>query len=150
MTLTLAQSYHRTQDLSGLLKAAASALADCEDDAAAKAHIASIAAEAVEKAKANLAALEQERDDLAEHIATLVKQIGVAPIADETPRADDYWPEAQQEVDALHAAHAAKPIDLAAHGLLEPEFANAFDRFGSYPNGDDSKLNAAFQDAVTP
>lgn len=78
MNLTLTQSFHRTQTLSGELKAAESALSDCEADANAKERIASIAAEAVEKAKAHLAALKQEREDLAEHMAALVRKTGDA------------------------------------------------------------------------
>lgn len=78
MNLTLTQSYHRTQTLSGELKAAESALTDCEADATAKERIASIAAEAVEKAKGHLDALKQEREALAEHIAGLVRKVGDA------------------------------------------------------------------------
>lgn len=76
MNLTLTQSYHRTQTLSGELKAAESALTDCEADANAKERIASIAAEAVDKAKAHLEGLRKEREDLADHIAALVRKVG--------------------------------------------------------------------------
>lgn len=76
MNLTLTQSFHRTQTLSGELKAAESALTDCEADANAKARIASIAAEAVDKAKAHLETLRQEREELAEHMAALVRKTG--------------------------------------------------------------------------
>ncbi len=78
MSLTLTQAFHRTQDLGGLIKAGESALADCEADAEAKQRIASIAVEGVDKAKANLAALKQERSDLAEHMKALVEQVGEA------------------------------------------------------------------------
>lgn len=76
MNYTLTQSFHRTQTLSGELKAAESALTDCEADANAKARIASIAAEAVDKAKAHLEALRQEREELADHMAALVRKTG--------------------------------------------------------------------------
>ena len=78
MNLTLTQSFHRTQTLSGELKAAESALADCEADATAKERIASIAAEAVEKAKGHLEALRTEREQLADHMAALVRKTGDA------------------------------------------------------------------------
>lgn len=78
MNLTLTQSFHRTQTLSGELKAAESALTDCEADAKAKERIASIAAEAVEKAKGHLETLRQEREELAEHMAALVRRTGEA------------------------------------------------------------------------
>ena len=78
MTLTLTQAVHRAQSLSGELKAAHAALTDCEADAAAKQRIASIAVEAVDNAKANIARLEQERADLAEHTAALILKSGDA------------------------------------------------------------------------
>lgn len=78
MNYTLTQSYHRTQTLSGELKAAESALADCEADARAKERIASIAAEAVEKAKGHLETLKAEREELADHMAALVRKTGDA------------------------------------------------------------------------
>lgn len=89
MNLTLTQSFHRTQTLSGELKAAESALTDCEADANAKERIASIAAEAVEKAKAHLEDLRLEREQLANHMAALVRKTGepleLAPLAENGP-----------------------------------------------------------------
>lgn len=78
MNLTITQAYHRTQNLGGEIKAAESALTDCEADAKAKERIASIAAEAVEKAKGHLETLRQEREELAEHMAALVRKTGEA------------------------------------------------------------------------
>jgi hypothetical protein len=111
MNLTLTQAYHRTQDLGGLIKAGESALADCEADAEAKLRIASIAADGVEKARANLDALKQEREELAVLMADLVRCVGEGVL------------------------------------LLDPAFAD----FGHpLQNGDDTKLNAAFDVATHP
>lgn len=111
MNLTLTQSHHRTQSLSGEIKAARSALADCEADALAKERIASIAVEAVDKAKANLAALEQEREDLADHIAGLVRQVGE-----------------DRELEETHGAHFADFGHPAQNGTLDQTAMNtAFD-----------------------
>lgn len=92
MTLTLTQAVHRAQSLSGELKAAHSALTDCEADAAAKQRIASIAVEAVDNAKANIARLEQERAELAEHTAALILKSGEAIEQDDSARNADGTP----------------------------------------------------------
>ena len=76
MNYTLTQAIERTKDLSGELKAARAHEADCVADHQAKFHIAQIAAEAHEKATAHCIALESEREQLADHIATLVRKVG--------------------------------------------------------------------------
>lgn len=76
MNYTLTQAIERTKDLSGELKAARAHEADCVADHQAKLHIAQIAAEAHEKATAHCIALESEREQLADHIATLVRKVG--------------------------------------------------------------------------
>lgn len=137
MNLTLTQSFHRTQDLSGEIKAAQSALADCEADHAAKERIASIAGEAVETAKANLARLEQEREDLAVHMAELVRCVGATT------------PEDRHTFEVEHF-EAEKAAVLAGEALPLAGY-NSFVDFGHpLQNGDDSKVNAAYERAVTP
>lgn len=119
MTLTLTQAYHRTQDLGGLIKAAESALADCEADAAAKERIASIAVEAVDKAKAGLAALKQERAELAEHMKALVETVG------EAVESADFGLEGSARADAFGFADFGHP---AQNGLDTAAIDEAYDR----------------------
>lgn len=76
MTLTLSQAYERTKDLSGAIKAARAHEADCAADHEAKLRIAEIAAEAHNKAVGHCIELERERDELADHIAGLVRKVG--------------------------------------------------------------------------
>ena len=73
---TLTQAIDRAKDLSGLLKAARAHEVDCAADHSAKLRIAEIAAEAHEKATAHCIALEAEREQLADHIAALVRKVG--------------------------------------------------------------------------
>lgn len=76
MNLTLTQAIERTKDLSGELKAARAHEADCAADHEAKLRIAEIAAEAYNKAAGHCMALEFEREQLADHIAALVRKTG--------------------------------------------------------------------------
>lgn len=76
MNYTLTQAIDRAKDLIGLLKAARAHEADCVADHEAKQRIASIAAEAHEKAVSACVELEQEREALADHIAALVRKVG--------------------------------------------------------------------------
>lgn len=76
MNLTLTQAFERTKDLAGAIKAARAHEADCAADHAAKQRIADIAGEAHEKATSHSVALEQERAELAEHMAALVLRTG--------------------------------------------------------------------------
>ncbi len=76
MNYTLTQAIDRAKDLSGIIKAARSHEADCAADHETKKNIASIAGEAHVKATAATVALEQERDELADHIAALVRRTG--------------------------------------------------------------------------
>lgn len=76
MNYTLTQAIERTKDLSGELKAARAHEADCVADHEAKQRIAEIAGEAHEKAVSHCIALETEREQLADHIATLVRKVG--------------------------------------------------------------------------
>lgn len=123
MKLTLTQSFHRTQDLGGLIKAAESALADCEADAAAKQHIASVAVEAVDKARATLDALKQEREDLAVHMAEEVRKVGEAPAADAEMFPAEHWPDGGSVSDAF--ADFGHP---AQNGLDTAAIDEAYDR----------------------
>lgn len=83
MNLTFSQAVERTKDLAGAIKAARAHEADCAADHAAKQKIADIAGEAHEKASAHCIELEQEREELADHMAALVRQTG-EPLAAET------------------------------------------------------------------
>lgn len=76
MNYTLTQAIDRAKDLSGELKASRAHEADCVADHEAKLRIAEIAAEAHEKATAHCIALEAEREQLADHIAALVRKVG--------------------------------------------------------------------------
>lgn len=109
LNLTLTQSYHRTQTLSGELKAAESALTDCEADANAKERIASIAAEAVDKAKAHLEGLRKEREDLADHMAALVRRTG-DPLELPEP-ASPFWRAETVEGADFQAQALAKSVE---------------------------------------
>ena len=88
MNYTLTQAIDRAKDLSGILKAARAHEADCAADHVAKLNIATIAAEAHEKAVSACVELEQEREQLAEHIAALVRKVG-EPLELDTPTADE-------------------------------------------------------------
>ena len=133
MNLTLTQSFHRTQSLSGELKAAESALTDCEADANAKARIASIAAEAVDKAKAHLETLRQEREELAEHMAALVRKTGEPLDQIELIEPDD----AARNPDGTSYFGAAFGVGASADDLAERLMARS-----------EEKMNGAFDQAT--
>jgi hypothetical protein len=79
MTLTLTQAIERTKDLSGELKAARTAKADCAADVEAKDRMADIARKALTNAEEHEARLMVEREELADHIAALVRLTGDPP-----------------------------------------------------------------------
>lgn len=76
MNYTLTQAIDRTRDLSGAIKAADELERLTADTLAAKEHEVSLARQAHDKAVANQDALRAERDELAEHTASLVRKIG--------------------------------------------------------------------------
>ena len=76
MNYTLTQAIDRAKDLSGIIKAARAHEADCAADHEAKKNIAEIAGEAHAKAVEACVVLEQEREQLADHIAALVRKVG--------------------------------------------------------------------------
>lgn len=132
MNLTLTQSFHRTQTLSGELKAAESALADCEADANAKERIASIAAEAVTKAFVHLETLRHEREQLADHMAALVRKTG-EPI--EPPPLAENGPEDRVECEIA-------PINVF------DTFTTADDLATRLMARSEENMNGAFRDAT--
>lgn len=86
MNLTITQAIERTKDLSGELKAARTALLDCAADVEAKDRMAEIARKALTNAEEHEARLMAERDELADHIAALVRKTGdTPPLAENGP-----------------------------------------------------------------
>jgi hypothetical protein len=79
MNLTITQAIERTKDLSGELKAARTAKADCAADVEAKDRMAEIARKALTNAEDHEARLMVEREELADHIAALVRLTGDPP-----------------------------------------------------------------------
>lgn len=88
MNLTITQAIERTRDLSGELKAARTAKADCAADVEAKDRMAEIARKALTNAEDHEARLIAERDELADHIAALVRKTGEAIELDDKPAID--------------------------------------------------------------
>ena len=116
MNLTLTQAIDRAKDLSGILKAARAHEADCAADHVAKLNIATIAAEAHEKAVSACVELEQEREALADHIAALVRKVG-DPLELDTQEPLAVLPDATSHLALQHAS------DCAVHN--EPAFPAA-------------------------
>ncbi len=83
--LTKAQIFHRTESLSGELKAAREAQSECRKAHADQERLTTIAAQAVERADARVLELEAERADLAEQARLAILNVGdPPPVADET------------------------------------------------------------------
>ena len=76
MSLTRNQIHERFRDLSGEIKAAHTAIADCAADCEAKDKMAEIARQALDKAKANLATLYEERARLAQAYSEQAMTVG--------------------------------------------------------------------------
>lgn len=136
MNYTLTQAIDRTKDLSGLLKAARAHEADCAADHEAKRRIAEIAGEAHNKAIGQCIELEAEREELADHIAALVRRTG-DPI------------DAEPVIAAGQSDHTG-PGPMTLTQALHPE--NKFDVFGGFEaealaNGE-ARLNQAFEEAT--
>jgi len=134
MNLTFSQAVERTKDLSGALKAARAHELDCAADHEAKRRIADIAAEAHEKASAHCIALEAEREELADHIAALVRKTGEPLELDATAPAA---PQAGEADFAAFGSVFAKPTDAHANDLAERLMAHG-----------EEKINAAFMRAT--
>ncbi len=79
MTLTKTQIFHRTDDLSGEIKAAREAQSECRNALADQERLTDIARQAVERADARVAALEAERADLAEQARLAILGVGEPP-----------------------------------------------------------------------
>jgi hypothetical protein len=93
MNLTLPQSIERTKDLSGELKAARTSVAECAADVDAKDRLAEIARKALTNAEGHEARLLAEREELADHIAALVRKTGESL---------EGWAGCQQGVPDIH------------------------------------------------
>lgn len=108
MNYTLTQAIERTKDLSGEIKGARAHEADCVADHEAKQRIAAIAAEAHNKATGHCIALEAEREQLADHIAALVRKTG-EPLELPEP-ASVFWrgEDAESQAERLMANGEAK------------------------------------------
>lgn len=79
MTLTKTQIFHRTDDLSGEIKAARTAQSECRLALSDQERLTAIAAQALERADARVAELEAERADLAEQARQAILQVGDPP-----------------------------------------------------------------------
>lgn len=137
MNYTLTQAIERTKDLSGEIKAARAHEADCAADHEAKFRIAEIAAEAHNKASGHCIALEMEREELANHIAALVRRTG-------DPVDELIGPQRQEG-----GGPSYNPLPLTG--------ANPFDVFGGFEGSElydrllangEAKLNQAFDEAT--
>lgn len=76
MTLTKTQIFHRTESLSGEIKAAREAQSECRSALADQERLTGIAAQAVERADARVAELEAERAELAEQARSAILSVG--------------------------------------------------------------------------
>lgn len=94
MSLTRNQIHERFRDLSGEIKAAHTAIADCAADCEAKDKMAEIARQALDKAKANLATLYEERARLAQAYSEQAMTVG-EDRADEPERSSVFDEEPQ-------------------------------------------------------
>lgn len=174
MNLTFSQAVERTKDLAGAIKAARAHEADCAADHAAKQKIADIAGEAHEKASAHCIELEQEREELADHMAALVRKTGETQ---EVARSDSFVgdgvnigpadaaaisAEASEASPCDHSrgvlAGAGEPTRCADCGVVlpdapyHPEFNSIFSETADFQaaalaNGV-AKMNAAFDEAT--
>ena len=79
MTLTKTQIFHRTESLSGEIKAAREAQSECRRALSDQERLTTIAAQAVERADARVLELEAERTDLAEQARAAILQVGDPP-----------------------------------------------------------------------
>lgn len=94
MTLTKTQIFHRTESLSGEIKAAREAQSECRKALADQERLTDIAAQAVERADARVLELEAERADLAEQARLAILNVGDPLPVDEpvTEAADvNFW-----------------------------------------------------------
>ena len=115
MNYTLTQAIDRAKDLSGILKAARAHEADCAADHVAKLNIATIAAEAHEKAVSACVELEQEREALADHIAALVRKVG-EPLELPEP-SNTFWHGATAEGADFQAQALSNGLDRIGEAL---------------------------------
>lgn len=125
MNLTITQAIERTRDLSGELKAARTAKADCAADVEAKDRMASIARQALTNAEEHEARLMAEREELAEHIAALVLKTGEPLEADQDGPATIAQPFTQMYDGATFSAAYIEGADFQAQALQ-----NGLDRIG--------------------
>lgn len=93
MTLTKTQIFHRTESLSGEIKAAREAQSECRKALADQERLTHIAAQAVERADARVAELEAERAELAEQARVAILGVGEPP-----PLADEDGPKPEMSV----------------------------------------------------
>lgn len=132
MNLTLSQAVERAKDLSGEIKAARAHEADCAADHEAKRRIAEIAGEAHEKASAHCIALETEREELADHMAALVRKTG-EPLLEEPGAALD----GPVSFEGFGSTPFIKPADEHANDLADRLMAQS-----------EEKITAAFMRAT--
>ena len=103
MTLTKTQIFHRTESLSGEIKAAREAQSECRRALSDQERLTTIAAQAVERADARVLELEAERTDLAEQARAAILQVGDPP-----PLAEN-GPDDRVECIVLEPAHGIDP-----------------------------------------
>lgn len=122
MTLTKTQIFHRTESLSGEIKAAREAQSECRRALADQERLTTIAAQAVERADARVAELEAERADLAEQAHAAILQVGdPPPLATEDGPAPEMVVLNSGEQSDVHNENQ----QLSSNGLAEyanPEF----------------------------
>ena len=116
MTLTLTQITNRSGDLSGEIKAATTALNDCEAAEHEQNRLASIASQATDRARARLDELKAERADLAEQARDAILAKGEPPpLADET---QNFPIEVVETPEPLSIFAAADTADTLAERLM--------------------------------
>lgn len=116
MTLTKTQIFHRTESLSGEIKAAREAQSECRKALADQERLTHIAAQAVERADARVAELEAERAELAERAHAAILQVGdPPPLADEDGPKPEMHVITQAEMDA-NCLHHGRVISLGPNG----------------------------------
>lgn len=128
MSLTLTQITNRSGDLSGEIKAATTALNDCEAAEREQTRLASIASQATERARARLDELKAERADLAEQAREAILAKGEPP-----PPADEPARFTTEEINA--PGFWNPPTD--ANDLADRLMANG-----------EAKLNQAYDEAT--
>lgn len=112
MTLTKTQIFHRTDSLSGEIKAAREAQGECRRALADQERLTTIAAQAVERADARVIELEAERAELAEQARVAILGVG-EPLEIEAEPLNVFSNEFYQSAMANGEAKVAEAFDRA-------------------------------------